>query len=145
MIQSEAFPEWDVFISHASEDKDDVARPLADGLAKRGVRVWFDEKSLTIGDSLRRTIDRGLAHSRFGIVVLSPSFMQKEWPQKELDGLVAREVGGVKVILPIWHNLSAEEIRKWSPMLADKVAVSTKVGLDTVVSEILHAIRHRKP
>ena len=70
--------EWDVFISHASEDKDDFVRPLADALRARGFSVWFDELTLKVGDSLRRSIDRGLARSRFGVVVVSPNFLNKE-------------------------------------------------------------------
>lgn len=79
------------------------------------MKVWFDEFTLTVGDSLRRSIDRGLATSRFGVVVISPDFLRKEWPQRELDGLVSREIGGVKIILPVWHNIRAELIRKYSP------------------------------
>lgn len=106
--------EWDVFISHASEDKDDFVRPLAERLRHEGLRVWYDDFTLTVGDSLRRSIDRGLAKSRYGVVVISPNFLKKEWPQKELDGLVAREVGGIKVILPVWHNIGADQIRAYT-------------------------------
>lgn len=67
----------DVFICHASEDKDLVARPLAELLRGHGVAVWYDEFSLTVGDSLRRKIDRGLSDSRFGVVLLSPDFFRK--------------------------------------------------------------------
>ena len=122
--------EWDVFISHASEDKEAFVRPLAEGLRELGLNVWFDEFTLTIGDSLRRSIDRGLAHSRFGVVVISADFLRKEWPKKELDGLVAREVDGVKVILPVWHRINANEICAYSPTLADRVAASSDKGLD---------------
>lgn len=94
-----------------------------------------------MGDSLRRSIDRGLHDSRFGIVVLSHAFFSKEWPQKELDGLVAREVDGTKVILPIWHRISREEVLRYSPTLADKKAASTFAGLDAVVREILDVVR----
>lgn len=132
--------EWDAFISHASEDKEDFVRPLAKRLQEEGQRVWFDEFTLTVGDSLRRSIDRGLARSRYGIVVLSPDFLKKEWPQKELDGLAAREVDGVKVILPVWHKISAAEIRAYSPTLADRLAVSSSKGLDHVTAELLKAI-----
>ena len=86
--------EWDVFISHAWEDKESIARPLAEALRARGLRVWFDEFTLSVGDRLRRSIDRGLANSRDGIVILSPHFFAKEWPQKELDGLIQREDRG---------------------------------------------------
>jgi TIR domain len=131
---------WDVFVCHASEDKDDFVRPLARGLETRGLKVWFDEFTLTVGDSLRRSIDRGLAGSRFGVVVISPDFLHKEWPQRELDGLVARETGGVKVILPVWHKTTADLIRRYSPTLADKVAVSSARGLEHVIAELLRAM-----
>jgi len=88
--------EFDVFISHASEDKDDFVRPLANELLNRGIRVWYDESTLKWGDSLRRKIDQGLARSRYGIVILSSAFFVKNWPQYELDGLVAREMGGAQ-------------------------------------------------
>jgi len=133
--------EWDVFISHASEDKESFVRPLAKRLQQHGLRVWFDELTLTVGDSLRRSIDRGLARSRYGIVVISPDFLKKEWPQKELDGLVAREIEGIKVILPVWHNIGAEEIRAFSPMLADRLAAPSSAGLHHVAERLLEAIR----
>ena len=133
--------EWDVFVSHASEDKEEFVRPLVEGLTRCGLKVWFDEFTLTLGDSLRRSIDRGLAHSRFGVVVVSPIFLSKDWPQRELDGLVAREVDGVKVILPVWHKISADEIRIYSPTLADRLAVSSDKGVDHVIAEVIRAIR----
>lgn len=133
--------EWDVFVSHASEDKEEFARPLAQALKDRGLRVWFDEFTLRIGDSLRRSIDKGLAYSRYGIVIISPAFLKKEWPQKELDGLVAREVNGHKVILPVWHNIDAATLRKHSPMLSDRLASSSSKGLIRVIDELLEAMR----
>ena len=129
--------DWDLFISHASEDKDDVARPLADQFIALGLKVWFDEYTLAVGDSLRRSIDRGLAGCRYGLVILSPHFLEKEWTQKELDGLVAREDGSEKRILPVWHNVSRSTVVASSPMLADKLGVSTAKGLKHVVKEIM--------
>jgi hypothetical protein len=97
---------YDVFISHASEDKDDVVRELAEALRDLGLEVWYDEFTLRIGDNLRRRIDAGLASSRFGVVVLSPAFFAKRWTQYELDGLVTRELDGdQQIILPLWHNI----------------------------------------
>lgn len=115
----------DAFISHASEDKDAVVAPLAQLLIDRGFDIWYDAFELEVGDSLRRKIDSGLAQSRFGIVVLSPSFFEKNWPQYELDGLVAKEMDGRKVILPLWHRVSKNDVLQYSPTLADRVALST--------------------
>jgi hypothetical protein len=137
--------DYDVFISHASENKVEVALPLANLLKEQGIRVWLDSFELKLGDSLRRSIDRGLAQSRFGIVILSPEFFRKEWPQRELDGLVTREVGTNKVILPIWHNISHNEIAQYSPSLADKLGASTSNGLPFVAQQVLLVIKENPP
>jgi hypothetical protein len=134
-------PEWDIFISHASEDKRDLVRPLAERLGARGLRVWLDEVHLTVGDSLNRKIAAALSRSRFGVVVISPSFLRKEWPQRELDGLTAREHDGGKVILPVWHGVSFEDVQRHSPMLADRLAVNSSRGIDHVVEELLRAVK----
>src|SRR4051794_34906546 len=120
---------WDAFISHASEDKEAAARPLAQALAERGLKVWFDEFTLRVGDSLRTSIDEGLASSRFGIVILSPAFFAKRWPQWELDGLFAREVQSHHVMLPVWFNVGHQEVAAYSPMLAGRLAASFSAGL----------------
>jgi hypothetical protein len=134
-----AAKEHDVFISHASEDKDDIVRPLATALDDRGLAVWYDEFELRIGSSLRRSIDVGLANSRFGVVVLSESFFGKGWSNYELDGLVTREVasGGEQIILPIWHRVTKDEVAAYSPSLADKLARSTG---DATIEEIADEI-----
>lgn len=131
---------WDVFISHASEDKEELARPLAEALRNKGVSVWYDEFSLKMGDSLRYAIDYGLANSRFGVVIFSHNFFAKDWPIKELNGLASLEVHGRKVILPIWHRISLDEIQKYSPMLADRLAISSEDGLQKLVGEILNVL-----
>ena len=129
---------WDYFICHASEDKIDVVEPLAAALQRSGAKVWYDRWSLTLGDSLRRKIDEGLAKSRFGIVVLSPNFFEKDWPQRELDGLVQKEVGGKKVIIPVWHNVDRDFVLRFSPTLADKLAAPTNRGIEDLAHRILH-------
>lgn len=117
--------QYDVFISHASEDKDSFARPFAEHLKSLGVNVWYDEFSLKWGDSLRKKIDKGLANSKFGIVVISRDFIQKDWTEYEFNGLVAKEINGSGRILPIWHNITKSEVINFSPSLADKMALST--------------------
>jgi hypothetical protein len=116
---------YDVFISHASEDKDAIVRSLANALTAEGLKVWYDEFTLRIGDSLRQKIDRGLATSRVGLVVLSPSFIAKGWTNYELDGIVTRTISGEQILLPIWHNITKQQVIDFSPSLADKVARST--------------------
>jgi hypothetical protein len=131
---------WDVFISHASEDKESFVRPLAKKLKESGLQVWFDETALTIGDSLRDKIDGGLSQSRFGIVVLSPHFFEKPWTKMELDGLVSEEVSGIKVILPIWHEVDRDWVRRFSPILAGRLAGKSSDGLEKLVGDLRAAM-----
>lgn len=135
--KNEKVKKYDVFISHATPDKEDFVRPLATALQELNVRVWYDEFELELGDSLRRSIDKGLINSRFGIVVLSTSFFKRNWTQYELDGFVNREMNGLKVILPIWHKVSKDEVQNFSPSLADKVALNTSIySIKEIAKEI---------
>ena len=134
--------QYDVFISHASEDKDEVVRPLANALKEKGVTVWYDEFEMRIGDSLRRKIDKGLANSRFGIVVISRDFIKKGWTNYELDGIMTRAVSGEQIMLPIWHNITKQEVMDYSPSLADKVARNTAVNtVEEIAEEICELIQ----
>ena len=137
----DANKEYDVFISHASEDKDEIVRPLANALVEKGVKVWYDEFEMKIGDSLRRKIDKGLANSRFGIVVISKDFIKKGWTNYELDGIITKAVSGEQIILPIWHNITKKEVIDFSPSLADKLARNTTINtVDEIASEISELI-----
>ena len=138
-VETEAH--YHVFVSHASEDKDSVARPLVKELESRGLTVWFDEAVIKLGDQLRRKIDQGLARCDYGVVILSPAFFRKEWPQRELDGLSARETAdGKKAILPIWHDVDHVEVARFSPTLADRVAARSDLGPSTLAERICEVV-----
>ena len=141
MTIHEADVQWDLFISYASEDRSEVAEPLAKVLTACGLKVWYDQTTLRIGDSLRRKIDEGLARCRYGAVILSPSFFLKHYPNRELDGLAQREVGGQTVILPVWHKVTDAEVRAYSPPLADRIAGRWEDGLVVVAARILEVVR----
>jgi hypothetical protein len=133
---------YDLFICHASEDKESFVRPLVEALRAENVEVWFDEFTLELGDSIRRSIDHGLRQSRFGVLVLSPAFFNKKWPQYELDGLTEIEMRGRdKVLLPIWHGVGHQEVITYSPALANRKAISSAEGLGKVVTAILRVVR----
>ena len=125
----------DVFIAHASEDKDAVARPLADALTATGLSVWYDEFTLKLGDSIRRSIDQGVGQSRFAVVILSKRFIEKGWTQYELDGLMTRVVSGEQDILPIWHGVTEQEVIDYSPSLANRLARNTEMHTITAIAE----------
>lgn len=128
---------WDVFVSHASEDKAAVAIPLAEALHSRGVTAWLDKAELRIGDSLRRRIDQGIRSSRFAVVILSERYFSKGWPQYELDGIVTSSVDGRQSLLPIWHGVSRDDVASQSPSLADKLARdTTSTSIDEIADEI---------
>ena len=133
---------YDVFISHASEDKDLIVRPLVTMLKKLSVRVWYDEFSLKLGDSLSASIDKGLLESRFGVVVLSKSFLNKNWTDYEYRSLLSRQMNGQKVIIPLWYDITKEEILSFAPYLADLFAANvTPENLPRTVLGILKVVR----
>ena len=136
---TEKTKQWDFFIAHVSEDKEEIARPLAERLNSRGLMAWYIDYSLKQGSNLRESTDYGLAHSRFGIVIISIHFLEKRWPQKELDDLATREVNGRKVILPVWHGIGFRDLHEHSPVLAERAAISTDRGLEYVIQRMLKA------
>ena len=101
---------YDVFVSHASEDKAAVAMPLARRLETLGLRVWIDSLEMTVGGSIPVGIDHGLRRSKLGVVVLSRAFFENPWPRRELDALMALEDSEGRVWLPVWHGVSAEDV-----------------------------------
>lgn len=135
----------DIFISYASEDKEEIAQPLAEVLHREGLIVWYDDWSLTPGQSLREAIDEGLSSCRFGVVVLSPSYFEKDWPNRELDGLLYREKKRSARLFFLWHKVGEEEVAEFSPILAGRTGISTSLGIDEVAQKILAAILSREP
>lgn len=127
---------WDVFLSHATEDKAAVADPLRRALTEAGISVWIDGSEIRLGDSMRRSMEKGLSMSRWGVVVVSPSFLGKYWPQAELDALFAKEGVDRKVILPVYYKVTPEEVREKHLILASKKAILWSDGLEQVVAAI---------
>ena len=123
----ESDEEYDVFVSHAWEDKEDFVDEFVDELRKQGLIVWYDTNKLKWGDSMREKIDRGLANSRYGVVILSPNYIapEKYWTKAELNGLFQAETINGKTILPIWHNLTKKQVTEYSPIIADRKALNT--------------------
>jgi len=132
----------DVFVCHASEDKSFVRR-LVGAIKKANIHVWYDEDLLQWGDGLRSSIDRGLANSKYGIVVFSRAFLKKKhWTEHELNGLFAKERNGRKVILPIWHNITDHELLRYSPAFADRIAmISKRDSVKDIVSNLRKLIQ----
>lgn len=132
---------YDFFISHASEDKENFVRSLVEQLQAKKIDVWYDEFTLKVGDSLKQSIEEGLIDSRYGIVVLSRNFFEKEWPKIELNTLVQLASMGESRILPIWYNITKDEISKFSPMLLDVVALDTfSKTTEEIVDELCQLI-----
>lgn len=125
--EEQDIPQYDVFVSHAWEDKDDFVDEFVDELRNLGIKVWYDTSEIKWGDSMRKRIDDGLKKSRFGIAILSPNYIRegKYWTKAELDGLFQLDSIGGKVLLPIWHNLTKKEVMQYSPIIASKLAMNT--------------------
>ena len=133
--------EWDAFVCHATEDKDTFVRDLVNNLSSKGIHIWYDEFTLKVGDSLRKAIEKGISRSRYGIVVLSSNFFQKDWPQRELNALLQRDSRNQRVILPIWLNIDYAGIAHHSLLLADIMATKAEYGMDRVVDDFMQVLR----
>ena len=137
--------QYDVFISHATEDKESFVNALVEELKTRNVKVWVDALRIKWGDTLRKAIDDGLKKSRFGIVVISKHFIAKGWTQYELDGLFEREMAQGKVILPIWHNITKAEVQDFSPPLAARKALITSdMTPSDIADELVVLLKERQ-
>lgn len=122
-----ALPEYDVFVSHAWEDKAEFVDEFVDELRKLGVKVWYDTSEIKWGDSMRARIDDGLKKSKFGVAVLSPDYIRdgKYWTKAELDGLFQLDSINGKTLLPVWHKLTKKEVMEYSPIIGSKLAMTT--------------------
>jgi cold shock CspA family protein len=134
---------YDVFISHASEDKVDFVQALAQALEESGLSVWYDDFTLRLGESLIESINIGLSQSTYGIVVLSPIFFEKKWPKRELNALLSREDSEEKVIIPIWHQITKDEVLSSFPLVADKLAVMSNDEMRNVIRRIFEVVKPR--
>jgi hypothetical protein len=114
----------DVFLCHAWDDRGGPAKELHDLLISRRVSVWFSEKDVTLGSSLLREIDKGLARSRVGIVLVTPAFLRRVQAEgiadKELSALLARDL-----LVPIVHGTTYEALREVSPLLGSRSGLNT--------------------
>ena len=127
--------EYDVFISHATEDKKTFVEDLVNALREKAVKVWYDSLNIKWGDSLRTQIDNGLKKSAFGIVVLSENYIEKGWTRYELEGLFNIEMTQGKTILPIWHNITKQQVMNFSPTLAGRMALSSALMTPDEIAE----------
>ena len=126
----------DVFLCHAWDDRKDAAKELHDALEAKGVSVWFSEKDVALGSSLLREIDKGLAKSRVGVVLVTPAFLRRVQAEgiadKELSALLARDL-----LVPIVHDTTYEALREISPLLGSRSGLSTEEDSMTVIAEKL--------
>lgn len=126
------------FISHDSRDKDELVRDLAMQLSIRLRKVWYDEFSLKAGDSLRENIENGLKQCEKCIIVLSPNFIANSgWTKTEFDSIFTRElVKNESVFIPIWHNVTKDQVFEYCPKLVDRLALHSSKGAQALAEEL---------
>lgn len=126
----------DVFLCHAWDDRQGVAKELRDLLVSRGVKVWFSENDVGLGVPLMRAVDKGLANSRVGIVLVTPALLRRIQAEgiaeMELSALLARDV-----LVPVVHDTTYEALRKVSPLLGSRSGLSTVEDPMAVVADKL--------
>ena len=126
---------WDFFISHVSLDKETVARPLANALAARGQRVWYDELEVTVGDNLVQTIEFGTRASLFGVVIVSKQFFGRRWTEEELSALVRKR------LFLVLHDMTPEELQARRPELKDYAFARSHAGIEALADALIAAIQ----
>lgn len=142
-VKEDPIKEYDVFISHSADDKDEYVSKLAEALKNVGIEIWYDSDSIGWGQSIRQSIDKGLSNSRYGIVVISPTFIEKYWTNYELDGILSKESStGRQIILPIWHNVTADQVKQYSHSLSGKLALNSAVNtIDDIVDNLQRLLK----
>src|SRR6266542_4013361 len=141
-------PTRDIFFCHASEDKDDVVRLLVEAFTEAGVSCWYDEAEIQRGDSITHKVNEGLGSSKFVVVVFSPAFVQKNWPQRELNSVLNQEAssGEVKVLpLLVGTETEKKEILAKYPLLNDKRYLPWDREVKAVVNAMLSRLGRGKP
>jgi TIR domain len=125
-----------VFISHASEDKQEIASPLAEALSNSGISVWYDEYEIIWGDSIFEKINEGLSNSIIGIVIFSPHFLNKNWPTTEFRTIATLMIKQKIRMLPLLHNISLDEITTKYPLLEDIHFQSSNTDISSLVEQV---------
>lgn len=141
IFNSDGAEDFDVFLSHAAEDKESFCDEFSNILQETyGLKVWYDSISIKWGDSIRAEIDKGLKKSKFGVVILSRNYIKKYWTNYELEALFQIESNGGKIILPVWHDITKKEIQEFSPALAGKLAMNTGIMTPNEIAEKLNEL-----
>ena len=122
-----SIPEYDVFISHANSDKEELVEDLYKSLNKLGIKIFYDKETIEWGDNWKEKILNGVKKAEFAIIVISENFFGREWTEKELNELLTRQNrNGQKLILPILKNITLEQLKQKYPSVADIQAIDSK-------------------
>lgn len=135
---------FDLFVLHATEDNGSIVRPLAEALTGKNISVWYNKFELHVGDSLRQKIQEGFAGSKLGIAVISRDFIKKGWTDDELESLMAHALGGGQRLLPVWHNITKQEMIDFNPALAENATRNTAVNTIAEMADEIEQIVQRR-
>ena len=125
--QAKELPEYDVFISHANKDKEELIEELFQSLSKLGIKIFYDKETLEWGDNWKEKILNGTKKAEFAIIVISENFFDREWTERELAEFLNRQNrNGQKLILPIVHNITMQQLQEKYPNVADIQAIDSK-------------------
>lgn len=132
----------DAFLSFAFEERNSVAMPLATLLKEKSISIWFSSHEFSTGiKNIFFDINEGIINSRYGIAIISPTYLLKKWTKTELAALFAKEDHTQRILLPIWHQISYKQILKHIPLLADRFSLHTDMGMTTLANRIERIIK----
>jgi hypothetical protein len=133
---------WDVFISHAKEDSDQIARPLAKALIDRSLNVWYDENNSMPGYELVENIERGIGGSNYGIIIVTKDYMKNKWTKLEYNIIRYKARSQGKPVFSVWHEVTSSEVQSFSWGLASITAYKSEdMSIDRIADELAVSIK----
>ena len=138
---------FDLFISYSHANKEELVEPLVEALQAAGIRVWFDKLAISIGDSITDKINEGLREARFGLIVISKAYFDSNWARRELNAFFKKQITlKKKFVLPLWYQISMEELFDHFPMLVDykAIIIDDPSVLSQAVSQINELVQTEK-
>lgn len=130
---------YDVFISHAYEDKEEIGNALNEELRRQGIKVWYSGNDMKVGQPLSHTIlNHAIPQSKYGVVIFSDHYFKAEWARRELNAMhMQQDRRGYEIILPIWHKVDEDAVKVEFPYLVESFALHSAKGLDHIVAELV--------
>lgn len=132
------------FLSYASEETE-LASKLVQGFSSKGIKIWYAPIELKVGDKVLDSIERGMKESEYAILLISNNYLNKGWTKYEMDVLIRENIEKDRKILPIWHEVTKEQVEEKISGLAGIFALNSAIGAENLVGKLVEAMTNSAP